>query len=208
MPDVWNERAVVCGLQAGDREAWTLLYTHHSERVWRYAARLVGAEQVAVADIVQETFLTAARSAKTFDSSRGTLAQWLLGIAHHQASRHWRTAARTDDLRRLAASGAAPIAWDADSDPTVLLEHQETATLVRFVLASLPSDYALLLAGKYLDGKSVEQLVEELGGTTEAIRSRLARARRDFREAFERQAGEKPSRSSEPSLARETSADR
>jgi len=207
LPDVWNERAVVCGLQAGDREAWTLLYSHHSERVWRYAARLFGSDRGAVADIVQETFLTAARSARTFDPSRGNLIQWLLGIAHHQAARHWKTAARIEDLRRLAATGVSPIEWDAKSDPMALLEQQEAASLVRFILASLPSDYALLLTGKYLEDKTVEQLVNELGGTTESIRSRLARARREFRELFDRETHEHPNEKSEPSLTRETSAD-
>ena len=188
MPDVWNERAVACGLQNGDREAWTLLYRQHSERVWRYVARLIGPDRAAVADLVQETFLAAARSGRTFDPVRGNLLQWLLGIAHHQAAVHWKNIARTTDIRRLAQNRGA-IEWDDETDPAALLEQQENAQLVRFVLAALPSDYALLLTGKYLDGKTVEQLVDEIGGTTESVRSRLARARREFRDLFDRETG-------------------
>lgn len=191
MPDVWNERAVACGLQNGDREAWTLLYRQHSERVWRYVARLIGSDRSAVADVVQETFLAAARSGRTFDPLRGSLLQWLLGIAHHHAAAHWKNIARSTDIRRLARNRGA-IEWDDEADPAALLEQNENAQLVRFVLAALSSDYALLLTGKYLDGKTVEQLVEEIGGTTESVRSRLARARREFREVFDRETGERP----------------
>lgn len=168
-----------------------MLYRQHSERVWRYVARLIGSDRAAVADLVQETFLAAARSGRTFDPSRGNLLQWLLGIAHHQAAVHWNNIARGADIRRLARTRGA-VEWDDESDPAAILEQQENAQLVRFVLAALPSDYALLLTGKYLDGKTVEQLVEEIGGTTESIRSRLARARREFRETFDRETGERP----------------
>lgn len=183
---------MACGLQNGDREAWTLLYQHNSERVWRYVARLVGSDRSAVADIVQETFMAAARSARSYDVGRGPLAQWLLGIAHHHVAQYWRSAARHSALPRLVQArlvlasgpgGAGPAEAD---DPAQLLEQSESAELVRRVLAELPAEAALVLCGKYLDDLSVEELVARDGGTIESVRSRLARARREFRERYER----------------------
>jgi RNA polymerase sigma-70 factor (ECF subfamily) len=189
LPDAFDERAVACGLQRGDREAWTLLYQHHSERVWRYVARLVGPDKTAVSDIVQETFLSAARSARTYDATRGTLAQWLSGIAHRQSALHWRRQSRST----LFAEGVVPSDWSAlwsseDADPCALMERRETAAAVRCVLTEMDAEAASLLTGKYLDGLSIEDLVRTYGGTTEGVRSKLARARREFKTLFEKQA--------------------
>jgi RNA polymerase sigma-70 factor (ECF subfamily) len=43
-------------------------------------------------------------------------------------------------------------------------------------------DHAVLLEAKYIDELSVADIVETFGGTTESVRSRLARARREFSE--------------------------
>lgn len=61
--------------------------------------------------------------------------------------------------------------------------------MVRGVLAELSVEYSLLLAGKYIDQLSLEQLAEQLASTTEAVKSKLARARREFRRQFERRVG-------------------
>jgi RNA polymerase sigma-70 factor, ECF subfamily len=181
LPSPWNDDAVACGLQRGDREAWAALFDQHSDRVWRYVARLVGRDVAAVADVVQETFLAAARSARSFDATRGTLSQWLLGIAHRQTAQHRRQREGVHDSSRTEQTMA-----DSHGDPSALLEQRETADTVRQALAELSADYAVLLVAKYLEDRPVEQLVHEFGGTTEAIRSKLARARREFRAAYER----------------------
>ena len=49
------------------------------------------------------------------------------------------------------------------------------------------AESAALLTGKYLDGLSIQQLVQTMGGTRESVRSRLARARRDFAARYERE---------------------
>jgi RNA polymerase sigma-70 factor (ECF subfamily) len=60
------------------------------------------------------------------------------------------------------------------------------ATLVRATLTELSADYESLLTAKYLDGISVEHLASQESCTSTAIRSRLARARQAFRQAFEK----------------------
>jgi RNA polymerase sigma-70 factor (ECF subfamily) len=169
-------------LQAGDRKAWALLFEQYSERVWRYVARLTGGDQTGVADVLQETFLAAAQSARSYDPARGPLGGWLLGIAHRQAARHRRQRER----HALPPADLAVNFPTHDSDPAAWLEQRELAESVRVVLAELPADYAALLLGKYADGGRIEDLVAEHGGTTESIRSKLARARREFQAAYER----------------------
>ena len=58
--------------------------------------------------------------------------------------------------------------------------------LIRRLLLEMDGDYAAVLTAKYIEGLSIVEIVELFGGTTESIRSRLARARKDFRQRYER----------------------
>ena len=60
------------------------------------------------------------------------------------------------------------------------------AELVRATLADLPADYAALLTEKYLDDRELAELSVRTGTSVEAVKSKLARARREFRAKFER----------------------
>ena len=185
--DEHQEREVARGLRAGDPDAWRALYEAHAERVWRAVARLMGPSAADVADVVQETFLAAARSARTFDPDRGPLWGWLWGVARAHVALHYRKKERRDRLHAaracLAADGPAPRWLDAPPDPLLAGERAE---LVRATLAGLPAGYQTLLTAKYLDGDSVDAIAARERLTGAAVRSKLARAREAFREAFGR----------------------
>jgi RNA polymerase sigma-70 factor (ECF subfamily) len=183
-----EQLAVIRGLQSGDRDAWCRLYDGYSVDIWRYVARLLGTAEAAAADVVQETFLAAARSAKAFDPERGTLWTWLCGIAHHGIAAHWRDAKRSARAKLLAEQRSAELehCFATSDSAEALAERAELAEVVRMLLAGMSADYAALLAAKYLDDRTLVQLVEQFGGTVESVKSKLARARREFREAFER----------------------
>jgi RNA polymerase sigma-70 factor (ECF subfamily) len=182
-----DQQAVVHGLRLGDRDAWSALYDGYSADIWRYVARLVGSESASVADIVQETFMAAGRSARQFDPQKGTLWSWLAGIAHHQSALYWRQINKAQRLKELAESQAEELKrWLTDSEAAdEPWQRRELADTVRGILADLPADYSALLTAKYLDERTLEDLSRELGGTVDAVKSRLARARREFRTRME-----------------------
>jgi RNA polymerase sigma-70 factor, ECF subfamily len=183
LSDEPTQHAEIRGLQTGNREAWAKLYDDYSLEVWRYAARLVGGDPAAVADVVQETFLDAARSARSFNPQRGSIWQWLCGIAHHKVAAHWRQTARAARLRELLESRSVELGrWLNDGQQVPHpVEQLETAELVRGILAELAADYAALLTAKYLDDRSLSEIAALWGSTVEAIKSKLARARTEFR---------------------------
>ena len=186
MLDEPDQLAVMRGLRDGSRAAWTKLYDGYSVEVWRCVARLVGQRPADVADVVQEVFLAAARSARGFDPERGSLWNWLTGISHRQVALYWRQAKRAARWRELAQAGAIEIRqWLDDGAPDALLQQRELADVVRGVLAELPADYAALLAAKYLDERSLDDMAREAATSVDAIKSKLARARREFRARFE-----------------------
>jgi RNA polymerase sigma-70 factor (ECF subfamily) len=192
--DEQQEREVALGLREGKTEAWRTLYDAYAERVWRSVARLLGAKSTDVADVVQETFLAAARSAATYDTRRGPLWLWLLGIARRQVALHYRKQERQDRLKHaddwLARSNGRLLHWlnGLQEAPPDALEAAELATLVRAVLLELPADYETLLTAKYLQDTPVEQIAGREKCSAAAVKSKLARAREAFRQAFGKRA--------------------
>ena len=188
MSDEPTQHSEIRGLQIGNREAWAKLYDDYSLEVWRYTARLVGGDAAAVADVVQDTFLDAARSVRNFNPRRGSIWQWLCGIAHHKVAAHWRQTARAARLQEFAESRSIELGrWLNDGQQLPHpVEELETAELVRGILAELAADHAALLTAKYLDDRSLSEIAAQWGSTDEAIKSKLARARAEFRAKFEK----------------------
>jgi len=187
-----TEREIAQGLQQGERRAWLRLYEAYAEPVWRNISRLVGNDSSAVADIVQETFLAAARSARNFDSKRGTLWVFLWTIARRQVALYYRKQKHQIVLSQVqqwwTSLDGEKFDWiDAKEDmPLVILESKELAVLVRFALSELPSDYQTLLLAKYVDNEPAEKIAGQLNCSEVAVRSKLARARKAFRKAFKK----------------------
>ena len=78
-----------------DADAFAVLYDRHGGAAYSLAHRIVGDRSVA--DVTQEAFLSVWRSGARFDSARGSVRSWTLGIVRNRS---------IDALRR--ASGNAP----------------------------------------------------------------------------------------------------
>jgi RNA polymerase sigma-70 factor (ECF subfamily) len=171
-------------------EAWHAMYDEHAESVWRLVGRLTGSSSADTADVVQETFLEAARSAGQFDAARGSQRAWLCGIARRQVALHFR---RRQRQSRLLTGDGRPamhrehlVAWleGQKNAPPDYLSHAETVEAVRVALAELTEPHAAVLIARYFDGLTVDQIARDEGCGATAVRSRLARARKAFRRAI------------------------
>jgi RNA polymerase sigma-70 factor (ECF subfamily) len=184
------DESIAHGLREGRTDAWRALYDAYARQVWNSVARQMGPAAGDVADVVQETFLAAARGASKFDAARGSLWMWLCGIARRQVALHYRRDRPHQRLQEntdaMAALGQSTVRWleNPAPGPADLLAQSELAGLVRAVLAQLPLDYETLLSGKYFDGLSVEELAGQEDSSAAAVHSKLARARCAFRAAF------------------------
>ena len=176
------ELAIAAGLRAGHADAWARLHDDYAPRVWRTVARLLGGCEAAVADVVQETFLAAAKSARGFDPARGPLWAWLWGIARTQALLHLRRRAR-----HAREKLPYPRGWDDPAgEPLDELLLRESADLVRLTLLELPEEYGRILSAKYLLDSTIEEIAAAERLSVVAARSKLARAREAFRASFRR----------------------
>ncbi|MSR57904.1 MAG: sigma-70 family RNA polymerase sigma factor [Planctomycetaceae bacterium] len=187
-----HERELTTRMRAGDGDAWRGLYDAYAEPVWRVVARQMGPGAADVADVVQETFLAAARSARSFDPERGTIWYWLCGIARRHVALYYRKQQRHDRIRQAAqclhADNGQALTWleSREPPPAKVLESAELATIIRATLTELSDDYGTLLATRYLDGVPVERIADAEQTSATAVRSKLARARAAFRAAFGR----------------------
>ncbi len=165
-----------------------MLYDAYARRVWENVSRLVG-DASAIPDIVQDTFLAAAQSARDYDPQRGSLWVWLWGIARRQMALHFRKQSRSLGLERLrcwwhSLDTAKRMMLANLEAPVNLLASHELGEMVRFCLTKLDAEYQLLLMAKYLDEHSVDHIAQQLACSPVAVRSKLARARKAFRREF------------------------
>ncbi|MBN2291418.1 MAG: sigma-70 family RNA polymerase sigma factor [Pirellulales bacterium] len=185
--DEQQEQTVARGLREGRAEAWHALYEAYAQPVWQYVARRMGSDSTDVADVVQGTFLAAARSAGGYDPGRGSLWFWLVGITRNQLALFYRKRQQHDPIARGEEHAIAQInRWlNGDRpDPADAMARAEMAGLIQSVLARLSPDYEYLLSAKYCNGDSVEQIAARQNRSTTAVRSKLARARKAFRRSL------------------------
>ena len=156
----------------GDAEAFSSLFARYQGPIFRYAAHMCGRD--AADDVVQETFLAVLRPSGRYDPARGTVGNYLFGIARHvvlgRLSFREVTGVDADSDERLGA---------AIDEPTVLdsLTRAETVAAVRGAIASLPPLYREVLVLCELQELSYADAAGIVECPVGTVRSRLHRAR-------------------------------
>jgi len=172
------EPALRLAALAGDAGAWQSLYDSAFEAVAGYVRWRCGGLVDLNDDGIQQTWLTAARKLRAFDSTRGDFAGWVCGIAANVCRNLVRTRLRA--AKRVRPLVTVPEPAMPESSP----DHDPEA--VARALAELPERYELALRLKYLEGLSVAEMAARMGEPGKAVESLLTRARQAFRQSYER----------------------
>jgi len=131
-------------------------------------------------DLVQETFLEAQRDFPRFQgSSEAELLAWLRQILLHRLGKFAR---RFSGTQKRQVASEIPLTTDGSStswqvqlaadatSPSGLAMAQEQAESLRQALERLPEDYRQVLALRYQQGKTFEEIGELLGRSADAAR--------------------------------------
>ena len=153
-------------------ELFAELYHRYAADIHRFCGRRLG--DGAADDVTTETFLTAFRTRRRFDTDRASARSWLYGIAAELIDRRCRTEVQA--LEALAATGYNPV---AESRADGALRAPLAAALAGL---STGDRHAVLLVGWADLGD--QDVAEALGIDVVAVRNRLARARRTLRAAL------------------------
>src|SRR3954467_5983677 len=114
-----REQLPVQQARAGSAEAWNALFQRYQLPLYVYAYELVHDEQASL-DIVQETFINAARHVANLRED-GKFGSWLFGIAHQKCVQRWREQNRHERL----LDNSIDLAPEPEADPAELLIRQE-----------------------------------------------------------------------------------
>jgi RNA polymerase sigma-70 factor, ECF subfamily len=161
-------------LTRGQLGALGELYDRYQASLRRFIAR-VTRDADDVDDLVQATFLAAAKSAERYDG-RASCRPWLIGIAAQLVRRRRRTLARL--VAVLAAFGKTQ---QSASDPRPTLQARRD---VERALAKLSEPKRLTLLMAEVEGLSCAEIAEALEVPIGTVWTRLHAARRELRRAL------------------------
>ena len=173
-PQTLGDEELLRLTRAGDEHAFTVLYRRHQGPVYRFALQMSGSESVAD-DVTQEVFLALMGEFFRFDSSRGSLAPYLFGVARNQVRRHLERGKFQVTLDEDSDEASCePIT--APGDPLGDLTLREGLSALRQAILTLPLHYREVVALCDLEEMSYEEAARTLGCAVGTIRSRLHRA--------------------------------
>ena len=181
-----DDAALLASAIGGSESAFTALYRRHGPVVYRFAYLWSGSSAVA-SDVTQETFIHLHQRGGAFDSARGALQSWLLGIARNLVRRH--LSARYAEMPTDFADALLPesaVDDAASGDPLERLLEGEASRMLHRSIRRLPTPYrdAVVLVDlqehSYADAAAICRC--EIG----TIRSRLSRARALLADAMSR----------------------
>ena len=164
--------------QAGDVDAFELLYREHAGRIYALCLRLKAGDSSDATELMQDVFIRAWRRLETF---RGDCAfsSWLHRLAVNTMLENVRSDRRRiarvlpmDDTSRLEGA-ARPSGVDLRMD-------MENA------IASLPKGARLAFVLHDVEGYQHQEIAEQLSVSVGTVKAQLHRARRLLRERLER----------------------
>jgi len=157
--------------------------THHAF-VYRSARRL-GVPDLAVDDVVQETFIVAGRKLDSFEG-RASIKTWLFGITMRVAHTYRRGEARRQKRAQVVAQSA-----ESTVDPYA---RREAADLLHRLLDDLDDERRAAFILADFEGMTAVEIAEGLSVNLNTVYSRIRTARKQIGEALVRYRQEEASR--------------
>jgi RNA polymerase sigma-70 factor (ECF subfamily) len=185
-----NEPVAGCEPEPVPPAAWVStefagLYAGHSRAIYYLALRFLGDPQKAE-DATHDVFLKAFRKSDQY-RGQASLRTWLYRIAINHCKN-----LRQGWHDRHVYSNADETVWQnaaAKTDsPLRVLETKELGQRIQKALDGLPEEYRLLLLLVADEELSYDQIATLVGQSTDSVRGKLHRARKQFATLFEKAA--------------------
>jgi RNA polymerase sigma-70 factor, ECF subfamily len=157
---------------ATGRVDWAREYDEHAREILAYLTRLTADRDVA-SELLQDTFVRGMHSESSIRDPKA-LRAWLYRTATNLAH---------NDRRRRALVRFLPFRGDEHAPRGAFDPESEQ---VQRALRAIAPDHAAALLLFYVHGFSRHEIAEMYGVGEEAVKSRLARGRRDFMASYRR----------------------
>ena len=180
MTDREIDRQLVARAQRGDKQAFELLVEKYQRKLARLLSRFIR-DPAEVEDVTQEAFIKAYRALPAFrgDSAFYT---WLYRIGINTAKNYLmamgRRAPTSTEVEAEEAEGFEEGEQLRDiNTPESLLLSNEIAQTVNKTIEGLPEELRRAIQMREIDGKSFEEIAQEMKCPIGTVRSRIFRAR-------------------------------
>lgn len=176
---------LIAKLERGDVAAAKEIYTLHVRTLLRFGVAMTNSVVLAE-DIAHDSFIELMRRPGRFRPQHGSLRAYLLGIARHQISRHFRATRRyvpgvwdSAEDQGTEAIHALPPVWESSvaAGTEELVERTQMVKRVRGAIMTLSLAHREVIAWCDLEGLPYEEVAVILGCPVGTVRSRLHRAR-------------------------------
>ncbi|MEZ6124942.1 MAG: RNA polymerase sigma factor [Planctomycetaceae bacterium] len=178
-------------VMAGESDAFETLVTRYQNRLIGFFYHLVR-DRAMAEDMTQEVFLRVFRSRERYTPT-ARFSTWLFHIAHNLASNQRRGLARRREIP-LGSSGDEDESSTTVENlpeksalmPTRQIDSRETQDIVRNALDSLSERQKTVVLLHRFEGMGYQDIGDVMGLNVVAVKSLLARARLNLKEALER----------------------
>ncbi|GAA1698146.1 hypothetical protein GCM10009765_54430 [Fodinicola feengrottensis] len=173
--DAW---ALVDRVQAGDAEAFGLIYDRYVDEIYRFVAYRVAGRALAE-DLTSETFVRALRRISSLQWRGRDPGAWLITIArnlvadHYKSSRH-RLEISTGDVASCLTAGAE--STRAEDGPERAVLAALTAAELQAAIARLSAEQRECVTLRFLHCLSVDETAAAMGKNTGAVKALQYRA--------------------------------
>jgi RNA polymerase sigma-70 factor (ECF subfamily) len=162
------DREIAAQLQRGDAAAIGRLYDQYGRQAYGLALRILN-DRGAAEDVVQDAFLGVWRAAGSYDTSRGTIRNWLLSVVHNRAIDRVRGTAKIRSETHLGAierRAEVPDAWEALS---LDLERRQ----IQEAFAQLPDAQRRTLEFAYFGGLTHAEIARRMDVPLGTVKGRM-----------------------------------
>ncbi len=180
-PSEWADEALLAA-SVETPSLFATLVRRWEEPFLRKAISIVRGQEEAE-DVVQETFLKIYRNASNFKKVEGAqFSSWGYRILINTALTHY---------ARLKRRGTQVVEledeiWQLIPDKNLRqFEKKELMDEIDSVLARLPQPFARALSAFFIEGKSQEEIAKVEGLSVGAIKTRVHRAKREFKKVYD-----------------------
>ena len=161
-----------------DRSALAEVYARFQRPLFSYLFHLLGQQEMAE-DVLQEVMVIVWQKAHTLQGD-AKAAQWIFGVAHHQAFKALRRGATITFVELDAALELPDAALDPEADILRRATHDEIAQ----ALACLTPEHREALELAFFQDFSGKEIAEIVGVPLGTVKSRLSYARRALKAAL------------------------
>jgi len=164
-----------------DKAAFRAIYQHFAPRIKAYAINQGFSQHAEV--LVQEVMTSVWRNADKYSESLASVSTWIFTITRNQ---------RIDILRKLNRTRAEVVIetedlWQIPTEDTTICSIQNLSTekFVKAAIEKLPEEQMIALRKVYYEGKTHEEVAEELNIPLGTVKGRLRLSLQKLRVMFE-----------------------